>query len=341
MDFNLPLFSLSPFILSFALAYFLVAVSGKVLIQTLQQIGFIQFIREEGPASHRSKQSTPTAGGLIFPLTLVIPPILYFLWFVVFEDHLESDFPWNKTILFPIVVIISAFIGFLDDYLKKVKKQNEGLKPKQKLLGQIILAAILGFSLHRTETSIFGLNLELGLILFLVFVFFVFAGSMNAANLTDGLDGLASSVLGWSYLGLGLLVFLKNGSFYSILCSFSMAGACFGFLWINGHPAKAFMGDSGSFLLGGGLAAIALIEGLEWYLLILALIPIWETLSVILQVASCKLSKKYLGKDIRLFKMTPFHHHLELSGWGEKKIVWILASSQFLINLILLIYSLK
>ena len=169
-----------------------------------------------------------------------------------------------------------------------------------------------------------------------LFVFFVLAGSMNAANLTDGLDGLASAVLGWSYIGLACLNLIKNPNLPDLsIWAFGLAGLCFGFLQINGHPAKAFMGDTGSFFLGGGLGCLALLSGLEWYLLILMLIPILEVLSVILQVASCKLSKKFLKKDWRPFKMTPLHHHLELSGLHEKQIVLYLSGFQFVANAIL------
>ncbi len=317
------------FVLSFLLPLFVVAFSGEALISFLKQIGFTQYIREEGPSAHQAKKFTPTAGGIIF---LVVIPIVLILAFV-FKHSTNL-----KDLLLPVFLLLgSAGIGFWDDYLKKVRRQNEGLKPKQKLLAQIFLTLVTTFWMERTETDVFSFKLNLTLWLFGVFIFFVLSGAMNAANLTDGLDGLASSVLGWSYLGLAALIHIKGLSTVSIAWSLALAGICFGFLRINGHPAKVFMGDTGSFFLGGGLGILALMNGLEWYLLPLMLLPIWEVLSVILQVASCKLSRKFLNKDLRPFKMTPYHHHLELSGWSEKKVVFAMSSLQAIINILLVL----
>jgi len=335
----------------------MVALSGKFLAAFLQKIGFTQFIREEGPASHKHKQFTPTTGGIIFTSVVFTVPIGLLLWslFLSFSKSTNqlSLQPINLALnpcnlLLAFVLLASAAIGFWDDYLKKVKRQNEGLRPKQKLSAQIILSLILSVALQRTSTNFFDLiELKLGFLLFAVFVFLVLAGSMNAVNLTDGLDGLAASILGWSYLGLaGLLVWLKGSIDLQSICSLTwclaLAGVCFGFLRINGHPAKVFMGDTGSFLLGGTLAAIALVNGLEWYLLLLAIVPIWETVSVLLQVLSCKLSKRFLGKDWRPFRMSPFHHHLEMCGWSETKTVWVLSSIQAIFSfLTVLFFALK
>lgn len=320
----------------FTICYLSISLSGGLIIKILEKIGFRQFIRSEGPASHQSKQFTPTAGGIAF----VLPIFLILLFLFLFKI---GNLSINLLIVF--VLLASGSIGFLDDYLKKVKKQNEGLKPKQKLIAQILLAFILALCLNRPENNFFGFELNLVInkylfwFLFITFVFLVLAGSMNAANLTDGLDGLAASVLGWSYIGLGCLTLIKNPALS--IWSFGLAGLCFGFLQINGHPAKVFMGDTGSFLLGGGLGCLALIAKLEWYLLILMLIPIWEVISVIMQIFSCKLSKRFFGKDWRPFKMTPFHHHLELSGLKEKQIVFFMSFAQFLLNALLVIFDHK
>lgn len=315
---------------TFLMAALTVALLGDSLIKVLTKIGFRQIIRQEGPSSHKTKELTPTAGGLVF---LIVIPLIFIILFCTQIFSLEEA-DWSSFFQLSIVLVLAMLIGFWDDYLKKVQKQNEGLKPKQKLVAQIALAVLVVIMLNRDSTNIFGYELSLGTIGFVFFVFLVLAGSMNAANLTDGLDGLASSVLAWSFLGLGALILLSSGPFVASLYAFAMAGVCFGFLQINGHPAKVFMGDTGSFLLGGSLAALALFNNLEWFLLPLALVPIWETLSVMIQVISCKLSKKFLGKDLRPFKMTPFHHHLELSGIQEQKVVLIMSAAQALVSLL-------
>jgi phospho-N-acetylmuramoyl-pentapeptide-transferase len=319
--------------LVFILSALAMALSGGQLVKLLQKIGFVQFIRQEGPASHKVKSSTPTAGGLAFSWVILIVPLVSAIW-SVWEHKLVN---WPQVAAVAIFLLCSGAIGFWDDYLKKVQKQNEGLKPTQKLLCQILLSVAFALFLDRTWSNFLGFRIELGLPMFCIFVFLVIAGSLNAANLTDGLDGLAASVLGWSYLGLGTLIWLKGGQLSSVFWAFGLTGICFGFLRINGHPAKVFMGDTGSFMLGGGLACLALLEGLEWYLLVFMLVPILETFSVIMQVTSAKLSRRFLGRDVRPFKMTPFHHHLELTGWTEKKIVLWLASFQASFGIIFLI----
>ncbi len=304
----------------------------RPLLELLTYFGFRQSIREDAPSRHSAKANTPTAGGLIFLLAL-IPPLLWCLAgrgnFLVF--------------LFVGFVFVSCLaIGFLDDYLKKVRRVNEGLQPRQKLALQILLSLVSALTLflldpQRQSLAIFGLSFAgiALLVLFCGWVFCVLAGSMNASNLTDGLDGLASGVLLCSCLGLGFLLLLQGVLLpaspfredLALFC-FSIAGVLLGFLRLNAHPARVFMGDTGSLALGGGIGAIALLANLEWFLLVLMLVPIWETVSVILQVLSSQLSRRYLGVDWRPFLMTPFHHHLELSGWSETKIVWVLASIQ-------------
>lgn len=329
--------------LGFLVPALLIGLSGNLLVKILTGIGFLQHIREEAPERHKDKKNTPTGGGIVFLLGLVLCVIAVFS-FINFSNFSNSLVKSNKSdliscILFVCVSVFAGLTGFLDDYLKKVKGKNEGLKPKEKLLLQTILSFGFALCLGRTSTNFFGFELKLGIIIFLVFIFFVLAGSMNAVNLTDGLDGLCSSVLGLSFLGLGLLNNLTlsmpfhrsiSAESFNLIC-FIMAGTCFGFFMINKKPAKAFMGDTGSFLLGGALSGLALLNGLEWFLLIVAFVPVIETLSVSAQILSCKLSKKFFGRDIRPFKMTPFHHHLELSGFSENKIVLILASVQALI----------
>ncbi|MDX1921211.1 MAG: hypothetical protein SFU25_10825, partial [Candidatus Caenarcaniphilales bacterium] len=256
--------------LAFTISALAEASLGQPLINLLTKIGFRQIIRKEGPASHQTKSATPTAGGLSF---LVVIPIVFLILYVwQFFSAQEAD--WGLDLQISAILVLAMLIGFWDDYLKKVQKQNEGLKPRQKLLAQIALSVLVAIMLNRDSTSLFEWDIPLRNFGFSVFVFFVLAGSMNAANLTDGLDGLAASVLAWSYLGLGTLIILSSGSLVTTIFAFALSGICFGFLRINGHPAKVFMGDTGSFLLGGTLAALALFNNLEWFLLPLALVPI-------------------------------------------------------------------
>ena len=314
----------------FGLSYLSLAVSGSFLLNLLKKLGFVQFIRKEGPQSHQKKQFTPTAGGLIFIICIPLVFIINYIFSLISKTPLD----YKVLGLEALVILFSCLIGFFDDYLKKVKKQNEGLKPKQKLIAQIILSLIVAFALQRTETQFFNLSINLNFILFCILVFFVLAGTMNASNLTDGLDGLAASVMGCSFLGLAVLIYLTTFNISSIFWAMALSGICFGFLHINAYPAKVFMGDTGSFLLGGALASLALINKLEWYLLLIAIIPLWETVSVLLQVLSSKISKKFFNKDWRPFKMSPFHHHLELCGLNEKQIVAYLAVVQAVFCLI-------
>jgi phospho-N-acetylmuramoyl-pentapeptide-transferase len=316
-----------PLVSAFGLSFIGLYFGDKWLLPLLEKIGFIQHIREEGPKSHLKKSATPTAGGIAFLITIPIT-LISLLLFSLFS---VKSVNWSIAINILAVLFFAGFIGFLDDFLKKVKKRNEGLKPKEKIFLQILLTIFFTFVLNRTSTDFFGINIDLfgSKILMGLFVFFVLAGSMNAANLTDGLDGLAASVLGVGILGLSFLIlFTQPVSMESLVICFSLMGVCLGFLKINSHPAKVFMGDTGSFLLGGSIAAIALMNNLEWYLLLVALVPIGETLSVILQVLSFKFSKKFFHKEFRLFKMAPFHHHLELSGFSETQIVPIMTFVQ-------------
>ncbi|MDJ0626400.1 MAG: phospho-N-acetylmuramoyl-pentapeptide-transferase [Candidatus Caenarcaniphilales bacterium] len=313
------------FLGAFLFSSLLVALLEDALLNILNKLGFRQIIREEGPSSHHSKQFIPTAGGIIFPISLLSGLLVCLI------SSLSVEINWGRTLLIFFITLMAGAIGFSDDYLMKVKKKNEGLRPKQKFLTQLLISLIVSLVLQRTSSNFFGQEIDISIFIFPILVFLVISGTMNAANLTDGLDGLASSILGWSFIGLaGLILLRENPSIESIILSLSLAGLCFGFLKINGHPAKVFMGDTGSFFLGGGLAIISLANNLEWYLLILAIVPIWETITVISQIISCKLSKKFLGKDLRPFKMTPFHHHLELSGWNEKKVVFVLSFLQFI-----------
>lgn len=283
---------------------------GPIIIPMLRKLKVGQSIREEGPKSHLSKSGTPTMGGVIFIISLLIT--------VVSTGIVSKD----------ILILVSStigfgLIGFLDDYIKIVKKRNLGLRAYQKLIFQIILAVIL--AVYQSNTSIAGTKiiipflksqyLDLG-ILYIPFIVFFVVATVNSVNLTDGLDGLASGV-SIIVLSFFSLVALNRGMESVAVFSAALTGACLGFLIHNAYPAKVMMGDTGSLALGGGIAATAILLNLPLLIPIVGGIFFVETLSVIIQVASFKLTGK------RVFLMSPLHHHFELKGWKETKVVGI------------------
>lgn len=299
------------------IAFFVSVLLSPMMIRYLHKLKFGQFIRGEGPESHLKKSGTPTMGGLIILLGIVIASLFY-----------VRRYPMIIPVLF--VTLGFGFIGFIDDYIKVVMKRNLGLHAWQKMLGQIIVTGIFAYYLiNYTEigTSMLihfthGKYLNLGAF-FVPAVFIILLGTVNGANFTDGLDGLASSVtvLIATYFTVAALGMHQDGmsaGIWPISCA--TVGSLLGFLVFNVYPARVFMGDTGSLALGGFVAATALILHLPLFIPIVALIYMVEVLSVMLQVGYFKATK---GK--RLFKMAPIHHHFELSGWPETKVVAIFA----------------
>ena len=272
------------------------------LIWFLKEISAKQVIRESGPASHiSSKSGTPTIGGLIF----LIPVFVLNLGILLFFKELIT----KDLLLVIAVTFIMALLGFLDDYLKVRKKQNKGISGWTKLFIQFIVALVIYF-LYKGENNL----------LHLFWIYFVLAGAANSYNLTDGLDGLLTSISIASFFGFFvLLIILGKTELLSFIAIFF--GGLLGFLYFNKYPAKVFMGDTGSMAVGGAIGTLSIVTNTELFLISFATVPIIEAISVILQVVSCKISKRFLGKDIRMFKMTPFHHHCELIGWKETDIV--------------------
>ena len=268
---------------------------------------YAQYIREEVQALHASKNKTPTTGGVFIIVSIIIGSIIT----LFMAQELTT-----KAVIILMTLIFYMFTGFEDD-IKKIKgKQNEGLSPRAKLTLQIAVSMLPAFYLifqNQTQLTFFGLNIELGWF-YPFFAVFMIVGSSNALNLTDGLDGLASGCSVFAFLACGIISKLAGMNDVAII-SFATAAACLGFLYFNKHPAKIFMGDTGSLALGGMLATIAIMGKFELWLIPIAIIFICETLSVMLQVASFKLTGK------RIFKMSPIHHHFELCNWNEKKIV--------------------
>ncbi|MGC4375544.1 phospho-N-acetylmuramoyl-pentapeptide-transferase [Fictibacillus sp. Mic-4] len=295
------------------LASFLIAViSSPFFIPFLRRLKFGQSIREEGPKSHQKKSGTPTMGGIIIVLAAVIATYVMNLKFFNVS---------SKTYLLLFVTIGYGLLGFLDDFIKVVKKRNLGLTSKQKLLGQLIIAAVFYIGLLNTDFStkltIPGLHIDFELGWFYpVLVVFMLIGGSNAVNLTDGLDGLLA---GTSAIAFGAFAVLASNMSPSqsetAVFAVAIVGAVLGFLVFNAHPAKVFMGDTGSLALGGAISAIAIITKLELLLVIIGGVFVIETLSVMLQVWSFKTRGK------RIFKMSPLHHHYELCGWSEWRIV--------------------
>ena len=285
----------------------IVLFSGVYFLPLLHRLKYGQSIREEGPASHQQKSGTPTMGGVMIVLAVTAATLLFA--------------PLTVTTLLALFIFLGHFLlGFADDYIKVVKKRNLGLRAYQKLLGQLGIALVtilIGRHLLGHDTSVWvpvlGTSLDIGA-WYYVLVVFVLVGTSNAVNLTDGLDGLAAGTVAVAALFYAMLLYGTDSS----LMAFSAAiiGACVGFLWYNHHPARIFMGDTGSLALGGALAGIAILSRTEALLPIVGIIFVCEALSVILQVASFKTRGK------RIFRMSPIHHHFELGGWRETRVVY-------------------
>jgi phospho-N-acetylmuramoyl-pentapeptide-transferase len=308
---------------------------GPWLIERMRRIKLGQYIREEGPKSHQQKAGTPTMGGILINIAILIPTLLW-------ADILN---PYIWIVLF--VTFAYGVIGFIDDYRKLVKKQNLGLTAKEKFSMQIVVALLAGLAIaylpmlrnnySTTLTFPFLKNVVLNLgFLYIPFIVVIIVGASNAVNLTDGLDGLA---IGSTLIAAATYTILTYAAGHSRIADYlriawvpqtgelavfcgAMLGASLGFLWFNAHPAEIFMGDVGSLALGGAIGCLAVMIKQELLLVLVGGLFVIEALSVIIQVASFKLTGR------RIFKMSPLHHHFELSGWRETKVVvrfWIIA----------------
>jgi phospho-N-acetylmuramoyl-pentapeptide-transferase len=328
-------------------AFLLCVLLGPWFIAKVREFQIGQFIREEGPKSHQKKAGTPTMGGILIVISIVVPTLLWadlrhlYVWIAVFA------------------LIVFAIIGFIDDYAKVKKQRNLGLSSRGKLLLQLLVsglltAALVAMAANNNYTTNLNipffksfqpdllihplldnpLTYPFAFVFFFLFIFLVVVGSSNAVNLTDGLDGLAIGLMVISAAALTVLTYVSGNREFSsylgiarnahtaeltIFCG-SMTGACLGFLWYNAHPAQIFMGDVGSLSLGGAMGTVAILIKQEVLLLFIGGVFVLETVSVILQVGSFKLRGK------RIFKMAPLHHHFEALGWTESKIIvrfWI------------------
>ena len=301
-------------LLAFVATFIITVVLGKIAIPMLRSLHAQQSIREEGPESHQAKAGTPTMGGAFMMIALVLGVAIFA--------------PWNVgTGMLLFLTLGHCLLGFFDDFVKAVKKRNLGLTAKQKLLGQFILAAIFCYCI--TEIMVIpttlwipvaDIHLQLGWAYY-VLAFLIIVGATNAVNLTDGLDGLASgtsavAAIAFSVIGL-MAASTTNSAGAESVAYFGaiVAAVCLGFLVYNVNPAKVFMGDTGSLALGGAFAAMAILTKTELLLVVIGGIFVMEALSVIIQVISFK------TRGVRVFKMSPIHHHFELSGWAEQTVV--------------------
>jgi phospho-N-acetylmuramoyl-pentapeptide-transferase len=317
-------------------------VLGPWLIGALRRMQGQVAVREDTPEAHQKKVGTPSMGGLLIVASSVIPTLLW------------GNLANRQVQLVLLATVWMAGIGFLDDYLKIVKKMRHGLVGRYKMAGQIGLGLVVGSILYffpeqpelATRTTLPFLkmvNPDLGL-LYIPFVVVVLAGASNAVNLADGLDGLAIGLCSLAFLAFAGLAYVSGNRVFAeylnipfvrgsgeltIFCM-SMVGAALGFLWYNTHPAEMFMGDTGSLALGGALGAVAVLVKKEFLLLLIGGVLVAEALSVMIQVGSYR----WLGK--RVFRMAPLHHHFELLGWPETKIVvrfWIVAALLVMLSL--------
>ena len=289
----------------------------------LRRLKVGQIERKEGPESHLKKQGTPTMGGVVMIIVVLVISVFMYFQYIKSEPEVAKN-------LIPLVLVIIGFgvIGFIDDFKKLVLKNTDGLKPAFKMFGLLIIAVAFAIYLvtigTQTLIPIVKEFITIPMLLYVPFAILVMLGTTNAVNLTDGIDGLATSITTIIIACLtviGIVVEVKEVVILgSIIC-----GVNLGFLLFNMHPAKVFMGDTGSLLLGGAIASMALYLKMPLILLVVALIPIIETISVIMQVAYFKKTGK------RIFKMTPIHHHFELSGWNENKIVTVFSIATLLV----------
>ena len=303
---------------------------GFIIIPILKKRKVGQIERDDGPQSHLKKQGTPTMGGIIIIITMVLVVIGTYAYLSI---NGETDLA-NKLLPILLLTIGFGFIGFIDDFKKLVLKNTEGLKPSYKMIGLLIISVayvvylVYGLKIEtQTYIPIIKTYIDMPTFIYIPFAIVVILGATNAVNLTDGIDGLSSSVCAIIITCLAIIGIRLQVYEISIFASI-VIGAVLGFLMFNIHPAKVFMGDTGSLMLGGVISGLALYLEMPLLLLVIALIPVIETISVMIQVAYFKKTGK------RFFKMAPLHHHFELSGWKENKVVVVFSVATLLLCII-------
>lgn len=299
------------------MTFIISVICGLITIPILKKLKVGQIERDDGPASHLKKQGTPTMGGVIMLIATIVAIAITYIYL-----HLSGNQNIAQKLLPMLLITIGySLIGFIDDFKKLVLKNTEGLKPRYKMLGLLIIGIIYVLLLiyvfkigTETYIPIAKKYINMPEFLYIPFAIIVILATTNAINLTDGIDGLSSSVSAIIITCL-TAIGIKHGVYEASIFGSIIVGSTLGFLMFNIHPAKVFMGDTGSLMLGGVIAGLALYLKMPLLLLLIAIIPVIETLSVIIQVTHFKRTGN------RVFKMTPIHHHFELSGWNENKIV--------------------
>jgi len=321
---NLPL-NISAHVLMFIVSFFLTLAMGPVFIPFLTKLKFGQTVRDDGPQSHLKKTGTPTMGGFIFLVPMIVLSIFYARY--------------DKQILAVALVTVGfGLVGFIDDFIKVVKKRKDGLYWNQKMLGLLLVAVVFSFYVSRSGIGtdiiipLLGMEKTIDLAWFFIpFTVLVLIASTNAVNITDGLDGLCAGITLIVTLFFSVVAMTRSEWEYIKIFSSILSGGCLAFLAYNAHPAKVFMGDMGSLALGGAVGAISIVMKLPLILFVVGAIYVIEALSVIIQVTSFKLTGK------RVFKMAPIHHHFELSGWKEVKVVYVFWTVTLILSIVSLL----
>lgn len=327
------------FALSLGGVTFLLAVIwGSPLVEMMRRLKLGKQIRIEGPQTHISKMGTPAMGGiLIIAWTLIISIVVNIVQLVRQIEIAES-------VVIPLGVMMAyALLGGIDDYQGLRQRPGEGMLARHKIWYQAAIALTAALILYwradyRGLVAIPTIPILLNIgVIYVPIAAFIIAGTANAVNFTDGLDGLAGIIAATAFGAYGIIAFLQGQQFLLTFC-FVTVGASFAFLWYNAHPAQMFMGDVGSQALGGALGVVALMTN-QWFILpVIAIIPVATTISVIVQVMSAKLSRRFLGRDIRPLRMAPLHNHFVLLGWSETQIVqrwWLIGLSAAMVGIAL------
>jgi phospho-N-acetylmuramoyl-pentapeptide-transferase len=311
-----------------SISFLMVVFWGRPYLSLLRNLKIGKRIRIDGPGGHSIKMGTPTMGGIL----ITVPVLLITVVLNVY--NLMGQTVIGRSILVPLVVMVAyGILGAVDD-LAGVRgvRRGEGLTARQKIMVELVMtlivALVLYFGMDLRSVAIPGVAEKINIGLFYIPVaMFIIISAANAANLTDGLDGLAGIIMASAFVAYGVIAELQ-GQIYLVRFCFTIVGASFAFLWYNAHPAELFMGDTGSLALGATLGVVALMTG-QWLLLpVVMLVPVAEALSVIIQVLYFKYTKKRYGEGRRAFKMAPLHHHFELLGWSETQVVqrfWLVA----------------
>jgi phospho-N-acetylmuramoyl-pentapeptide-transferase len=308
--------------------FLLAVIWGSPLIELMRRLKLGKQIRIEGPKTHFSKMGTPAMGGVLIIGWVVLITIL------IYSVRIFRNLEIAESVIIPLGVLVSySILGGIDDYQGFKQRPGVGMLARYKIIYQVIIALIAAILLYWRVNDQHGwmaiptvpFLVDIGL-WYVPIAAFIITASANAVNLTDGLDGLAGIIAATAFAAYSIIAFLQDQQFL-VTFAFVVVGACFAFLWYNAHPAQMFMGDVGSQALGGALGTVALMTN-QWLILpVIALVPLATTLSTMLQVGSAVLSRRFLGRDIRPFKMAPLHNHFVLIGWSETQIVqrwWLL-----------------